>query len=407
MKNEQEQLNQGLPGAPEPGLINGHPYVDLGLGVLWATCNVGASSPDDPGQYFAWGETEPKDAYTKENYQGNGKTRIDPEDDPARVHWGGSWRMPTRLELYDLIHECDWDVYWRSGERPYCRITSKRNGNSIILPRAGYRDEKDHEGEVKGHLWLNESLDGDASNAPCLSVDYCHMWECDMIEHGHLSGYLGVPVRPVARKEEVRKDPEDLVRIRKMPKLIRLALDKWDKTADELLGYRMVIQWKTPQGIVLEDEIRLVDGSEFTQPAAGEFEHAFFQLCVPMVHYKYRTVQLSSQETRVYVDGIERTRYWTDFMVDVPNDAEMARECRGWLREWTGSHLKRDRILDPEIIVADLRKEGRRVPVRMHICYKDVPDPNCHGWCTPALARGHQGMVAWKNEQALARAKPD
>lgn len=203
---DQEKWNQGLPGAPGQGLLDGHEYVDLGLGVLWATCNVGASSPDDPGQYFAWGETEPKEAYTEENYLGNGKTRIDLEDDPAQVHWGGPWRMPTWSELNDLIHECDWKVYWRSGERPYCRVISKRNGNSIILPRGGYRDEKDHEGDGKGHLWLSASLDEDAGSASCLSVDYCHMWESDMIEHGRLSRYLGVPIRPVSGKADGRKD---------------------------------------------------------------------------------------------------------------------------------------------------------------------------------------------------------
>ena len=406
----EENKNQGLPGAPAPGVIDGHEYVDLGLSVLWATCNIGASSPDDYGRYFAWGETEPKDEYTKENYLGQGKTRLGPDDDPAQVHWGDRWRMPTRSELDELIHQCDWDVHWRSGEKPYCQVTSKRNGNSLILPRGGYRDVKGlHEGDVKGHFWLNSSLDEGACNAPCLSVDYCHSWECDMIEHGHLSRYLGVPVRPVAKKADIHPDPEDIIRIQNMPKLIRVALDKFEQKPEELLGYRMVFQrkgiWDAKSS--LEDEIRLVDGSEFTRPAKGRFEHAFFQLCLPMVHYNYRTVQLSSCESRSYVDGIERTRYWTDRLVDVPGGEEEARRCLEWLREWVGSHRKPDRILEAETVADDLRRKGRRVPVKMHICYMDVPDPENHGWCTPRLARGHQDMVAWDNEEGLEKMKPD
>ncbi len=105
---------------------NGHDYVDLGLpsGLIWATCNVGAAKPEDYGDYFAWGETEPKDDYWWSTYKWcNGdwdkltkyctdsyywdssssssmdnKTVLDPEDDAAHVNWGGSWRMPTDEE---------------------------------------------------------------------------------------------------------------------------------------------------------------------------------------------------------------------------------------------------------------------------------------------------------------------
>ena len=414
MEKEFDQRNLGLPGAPEPGLINGHGYVDLGLGVLWATCNIGASSQDDPGHYFAWGETDPKDTFTQENYQGKDKTCLEPGDDPAHVHWGGSWRMPTRAELYDLIHACEWDVYWRSGERPYCRVTSKTNGNSIILPRGGYRDENGpHEGDEKGHLRLDSVLDKGSGGAPCLSIGYCHMWECDMIEYGSLPRYFGVPVRPVAKKEDLHRnldlhrDLDEIIQLHYMPKFIHLALDNWGKKPGDLLGYRMVFQRKTRHETTLEEEIRLVDGSEFTQPAKGKFEHAFLQLCLPLVRYNYRTVELPSRETKVYVDGVNRTRYWMDTLVDVPGGEKEARRCLEWLREWVDSHRRPSRILDAETVAQDLRKEGKRVPIRMHICYQDVPDPENHGRCTRELARGHQDMVAWKSEEVLERAKPD
>lgn len=403
-----ENKNPGLPGAPEGGVINGHEYVDLGLSVLWATCNVGASSLDDYGHYFAWGETEPKDAYTEENYQGQGKTWLEPADDPARVHWGDLWRMPTQSELHELIYGCDWHVYWRSGERPYCRVTSKTNGNSIILPRAGYWDGKGrHEGDTKGHLWLNTNLNGGAYNAPCLSVDYCHMWEDDVIEYGYLPRYVGVPVRAVAKKMDIQQNLEDIIRIRHMPKLIYLALNKWDKKPNDLLGYRLVFQRKAGWKTVLDEEIRLVDGSEFTQSARGRFEHAFIQLCVPLVDFQYRTVGLSSQGTKVYVDVFDRTRYWMDIMVDVPGGEKEARRCLEWLREWVDSHRKPSRILEAEIVADDLRKEGKRVPVKMHICFKDVPDPENHDRSSRELARGHQDMVAWKSEDGFVRAKTD
>ena len=137
---------------------NGHEYVDLGLpsGTLWATCNVGATEPEEYGDYFAWGETKPKTKYTWDNYKwynGSGgvtkynnndmygpvdnKTTLSPSDDAAFANWGGYWRMPTSLELTDLINNCNWVWTTKKGVNGY-RITSNVNGNSIFLPAAGY-----------------------------------------------------------------------------------------------------------------------------------------------------------------------------------------------------------------------------------------------------------------------------
>ena len=125
------------------GQINGHDFVDLGLPseLKWATCNVGASTPSEYGDYYAWGEIEPKESYTEENSltwgQEIGDISGNPQYDAARANWGGTWRMPTKSEFEELIEECEWE--WTSeGENRGYRVTGT-NGNSIFLPAAGYR----------------------------------------------------------------------------------------------------------------------------------------------------------------------------------------------------------------------------------------------------------------------------
>ena len=146
-KRKQQQL--------QATIINGHEYVDLGLSVKWATCNVGATKPEEYGGYYAWGETEEKDNYNWSTYKWfNGsykkyctrtvfgtvdnKTHLDPEDDVAHVKWGGSWRMPTKAELYELLNNCTWTWTTQNDVNGY-KVTGP-NGNSIFLPAAGYRD---------------------------------------------------------------------------------------------------------------------------------------------------------------------------------------------------------------------------------------------------------------------------
>ena len=139
------------------GVTNGHEYVDLGLSVKWATCNVGATKPEEYGGYYAWGETEEKDDYDWDTYKwcngsknsmtkyctdsGNGtvdnKTVLDPEDDVAHVKWGGSWRMPTKSEQQELLNNCTWT--WTTQNCVNGYTVTGPNGNSIFLPAAGYR----------------------------------------------------------------------------------------------------------------------------------------------------------------------------------------------------------------------------------------------------------------------------
>ena len=123
---------------PELDKENGHAYVDLGLSVKWATCNVGANSPEGYGDYFAWGEITPKTTHSSSNYSYSGNPTVLPlGNDAAHANWGGSWRMPTYAEWTELRTECTWKWTTQNGVNS-CKVTSKSNGNSIFLPAAGY-----------------------------------------------------------------------------------------------------------------------------------------------------------------------------------------------------------------------------------------------------------------------------
>ncbi|MCQ2161595.1 MAG: hypothetical protein MJY97_11010 [Bacteroidales bacterium] len=112
-------------------------YVDLGLSVKWATCNLGATKPEDYGDYYAWGETETKTEYTLNNYTFNSYPETLPlANDAANKKWGDKWRMPTAKECQELIDECTWIRTAVNGKKGF-KITGK-NGNSIFLPAAGW-----------------------------------------------------------------------------------------------------------------------------------------------------------------------------------------------------------------------------------------------------------------------------
>lgn len=142
---------------------NGHEYVDLGLpsGLLWATCNVGASKPEDYGNHYAWGETSTKSSYTESNSKTYGESMGDiagnSSYDAATANWGGNWRMPTKTEMQELIANCTWKWTTQNGVTGY-KVTGP-NGNSIFLPAVGSRDGS------YGLYWSSTPYKSDADRA--------------------------------------------------------------------------------------------------------------------------------------------------------------------------------------------------------------------------------------------------
>lgn len=158
---------------------NGHEYVDLGLSVMWATCNVDADMPEDFGGYYAWGEIETKDNYSWANYKyckgsnlnltkynymsgygNNGytddKTILDPADDVAHCKWGSSWRMPTEDEFRELIDNCTWT--WTGFGYKVSSLKSGYESEYIFLPAAGWVSQDYYNYGMGGWYWSSSLL---------------------------------------------------------------------------------------------------------------------------------------------------------------------------------------------------------------------------------------------------------
>ena len=180
------------------GTINGHEWVDLGLSVKWATCNVGAFSPSDYGNYYAWGETRTKSEYTKDNCSTNGVNLGDISGDvrydAARANWGGTWRLPTQAEMQELIDKCTWTRTKQGGHYGY-RVTGP-NGKSIFLPAAGFRggSSLDYAGD-DGYYWSSAPYKDDTSAAFSLNFSYSSDHTLPLDWHFRLNGQC---VRPVS-----------------------------------------------------------------------------------------------------------------------------------------------------------------------------------------------------------------
>lgn len=194
--------------------------VDLGLSVLWASCNVGAKSEADPGAYFAWGETRDKKfygwgeegQYKWGTYQtslptngmtkyvngeigGDGINILKADDDAATKNWGSKWRMPTEDEFNELVDKskCQWT--WDEERKGYI-IKGLATENTIFLPAAGMRDlDELKEFDDSGYYWSSEVDHNESYRAVQL------MFYSEEIMVGYYFRKTGACVRAVQNKE--------------------------------------------------------------------------------------------------------------------------------------------------------------------------------------------------------------
>ncbi len=218
-KNDSDNSDNTQTNEAATGTVNGHDWVNLGLpsGTKWATCNVGATSPEKYGNYYAWGETTTKDTYSWDTYKygsaydeltkyctdssyglggfTDNLTTLETSDDVATTNWGGKWRMPTSSEWDELIDNCEWvwtDSYQTTDIAGYW-VTGK-NGNSIFLPAAGLRNcDLLYLAGDYGDYW-SSSLGTDYPNG-AWSADFYS----DDVYRDYSNRFYGRSVRPVLR----------------------------------------------------------------------------------------------------------------------------------------------------------------------------------------------------------------
>jgi len=196
--------------APAPA----HEYVDLGLpsGLLWATCNVGAASPEEYGDYFAWGETTTQTTYNWSTYQycmgsqntltkycnksnrgyngyTDNLTTLLPEDDAATANWGSGWRMPTKAEFEELYNNTT--VTWTQQGGVNGWLFTAANSNNLFLPAAGQRWEGGlYAAGEWGYYWSSSLY----TSGPYYAWNITGSGSYNMDKTYR---YLGYPVRPV------------------------------------------------------------------------------------------------------------------------------------------------------------------------------------------------------------------
>lgn len=182
--------------AEEVGMVQGYCYVDLGLSVNWATCNVGANAPEEYGNKYGWGETKAKESdfnfdnkykvdeeWTKYNYT-DSLTTLDKDDDVATANWGTEWRMPTKDEMQELVDKCTWTIKDNKGFE-----VKGPNGKTIFLPV----NDGTSTSHCKGNYWTS-SRDENSSFAFEL-VFHTKFTGLNSDNRGH-----GKLVRPVTAK---------------------------------------------------------------------------------------------------------------------------------------------------------------------------------------------------------------
>lgn len=203
-------------------MINGHEAVDLGLpsGTMWATCNVGAETPEEEGTPFAYGETKGKSTYDWENYQlvdfaeGNGRDQykrynsrknsgvVDNlevllrSDDAATMAWGEDWFTPTKEDVEELVEKCHFKYEMHDDTEGY--VVTGPNGKSIYVAFNQVHDSDTTWTHYEGSFMRTSTVLRD-------DAGYCHhAWVFAVSRRAglvHSYRYVGLPVRPVCRKK--------------------------------------------------------------------------------------------------------------------------------------------------------------------------------------------------------------
>ena len=212
------------------GSENGHEWIDLGLSVKWASCNIGAKRPEDYGDYFAWGEVSPKKSFEWFNYRflkrsllnssripsskdslevysdkldgipkriikygySDRLVKLDFSDDAAKVNWGGQWRIPSDSEFGELVSLCTWAWTKLGGKNGY-KVTGP-NGNSIFLPAAGNRNDVPAPCVGSSGYYWTSILDGDYLYGVYART---HIFNSSVFRFDGWERASGVSVRPV------------------------------------------------------------------------------------------------------------------------------------------------------------------------------------------------------------------
>jgi len=220
--------------AQATGNANGHDYVDLGLpsGTLWATCNIGASTPEEGGDLFAWGEVTPKTSFSLSNYELYKSVTTEPDadgftttysgytkyvresdastyglqgyfdnltvlettEDAASVLWGDAWKIPKWDEIWELRNQCTWAWVALNGMEGY-KVTGP-NGNYIFLPSAGYNDGRRNGG---GRYWSSSLGVIESRTSSCLDIAKSEVYGYDGNRH------YGYSIRPVYKGSNTPK----------------------------------------------------------------------------------------------------------------------------------------------------------------------------------------------------------
>ncbi len=188
--------------------------IDLGLSIRWASCNIGATAPEENGNFYAWGDTLTRSSFTWGTYPYSGtstntmtkyctraangtvdnRSTLIAFDDAAYINWGETWRMPTWTEWNELITRCTWKETTINNV-PVWQVTGP-NGNSIYLPKTGY---KANSSVTAGCYYWSSTLNTANSNDQCNRALYINAASRTSAKYG--LRYVGMPVRAVYRRE--------------------------------------------------------------------------------------------------------------------------------------------------------------------------------------------------------------